>query len=256
MELISLFKKKIKLHGKKYHLIDKIDKSSLNPLYLKELKVLLKEEQKLNNELKKEVNKLSKVINLELVNEQLNNLNSTTKKQYDTLNRIRFRIFKQANYNLFKEQCKKEVEQSKFFSKILKETVTKTEGMEIPKREFEKGKLLVNQAQRTYKELIAAVGNVKKVQEKAKELIMINRKIKQTQLYEFIKYDVDIVTEKATYALKNPKESKLKFFLAGAYIVSPGTFELTGIYLVFRYMAKYAKSKSFIKRKRAGASSS
>lgn len=243
MQLFYLFKEKIKLHSKKYHLISKIDQLGLNELYLKELKVLLKKEQKINEELKKEVKKLSIFINLKLVNEQLNNINQTTKKQLDTLNRIRLKIFKQINYLKFKEMCRKEVEQSRFFSKILKETVSNIGEVEPAREEFEKEKLLVKQAQRTYNELLRAVGNVKRVQQKAKELILINRRIKQTKLYEFMKYDIDLVNNKAKYALKHPRESKLKFLLAGAYIISPGTFELTGVYLFFRYLKKYVKSK-------------
>ena len=255
MELFSLFRKKIKLHSMKYHLIDKIDQAGLNSLYLKELRTLLKEEQKVNKQLKKEVKKLSKFVDLSLVSEQLNNIGNTTKKQLDILKRIRLKIFKQSNYQSFKEACRTEVEQSKFFLKILDETATDIKGMEIPEEEFKEGKLLVKQAQKTYIELIKAVGNVKKVQQKATELILINRKIKRTKLYEFIKYDVDFVTEKARYALKNPKESKLKFILAGAYIVSPGTFELTGIYLFFRYLTKYIKHKtSRVYSKGAGTS--
>lgn len=243
MQLFSLFREKIKLHSKKYRLIGMIDRLGLNAVYLKELKTLLKKEQWINKSLKKEVKKLSRFINLDLISEQITNINDTTKKQLDILTRIRFKIFKQVNYDAFKEACRKEVEQSKFFSKIIGETVTNIQGAEIPKEEFREGRLLVRQAQKTYAELLNAVGNVKKVQQKAKELILINRKIKKTKLYGFIKYDVDFVTGKAKYALKNPKESKLKFFLAGAYIVSPGTFELTGIYLFFRYLTKYVKDK-------------
>jgi len=241
MQLFSLFKKKIKLHSKKYHLIDKIDRLGLNALYLKELKNLLKEEQRTNKELRKEVKKLSKFVNLRLVNDQLINMNQTTKKQSDILNCIRLRLFKRTNYENFKDACRQEVEQSRFFSKIIKETVVNLKGVELPKEEFKQGKLLLKQAQKTYIELIKAVGNVKKVQQKSKELLLINRKLKKTKLYEFIKYDVDFVMGKARYAMKNPKESKLRFVLASAYIVSPGTFELTGVYLFFRYLTKYAK---------------
>lgn len=246
MELFPLLREKIKLNSQKYRLIDKIDRLGLNALYLKELKNLLKKEHKINKELKKEIKKLSKFTNLNLVNEQLTNINTSTKKQLDILRRIRLKILKQTNYENFKESCREEVEQTRFFSKILKETIADKE-IAIPKEEFEKGKLLVKQAQQTYKELIKAVGNVKKVQQKAKELILINRKLKKTRLYEFIKYDIDFVTDKAVYAMKHPKESKLKFFLAGAYIVSPGTFELTGVYLFFRYLTKYVKYKKPIK---------
>lgn len=241
MEIFPLLREKIKLNSQKYHLIDKIDRLGLNALYLKELKNLLKKEHRTNKELKKEIKKLSKFINLNLVNEQLTNINTSTKKQLDILRRIRLKILRQTNYENFKESCREEVEQTRFFSKILKETLAKE--IEMPKEEFEKGRLLVKQAQQTYKELTRAIGNVKKVQQKAKELILINRQLKKTRLYEFIKYDIDFVTNKAVYAMKHPRESKLRFLLAGAYIVSPGTFELTGVYLFFRYLTKYVKYK-------------
>jgi len=245
MEILSLFKAKIRLNSKKYLLIDKIDHLGLKKEYIKELRVCLKKERKVNKEIEKEIRNLSKIIDLTIVKREFAHLRQSTAKQTDILKRIRLRILKKSNYEKFKDACRREVEQNKLFSTILRERILRLEGAEIPKEEFQEGKLLVKQAQKTYQELVRAVGNVKKVQQKAKELILINRKLKKTKLYEFIKYDVDLVTKKATYALKNPKESRLKFLLAGAYIVSPGTFELTGIYLFFRYIKKYAQSKKF-----------
>ena len=252
MQLILLLKEKIKLHSKKYHLIDRIDKLGLNELYLKELKTLLKKELRINKQLKKEIKALSRFINARLINEQLKNIFTTTKKQLDILNRIKLHLFKKTNYKQIKEACRKEVEQNKFFSKIIQETVSSKE-LKIPTEEFKKEKFLLKQAQKTYKELIKSIGNVRKVRQKAKELILINKKIKQTQMYEFIKFDIDQITTKAKYALKNPKESKLRFFLASAYIISPGTFELTGIYLFFRYTKRFLKT-NLNKRKTKKAS--
>ncbi len=239
MQLFSLFKEKIKLHSQKYHLIDKIDRLGMNQLYLKELKGLLKKEKEMNKSLKKEVEILSRFTNLSLVEEQLDNVNQTTNKQLEILNRIRLRIFRQANYERFREECRKEAEQSKFLSNILKETITAK--IEVPEEELRKEKILLDQIQKKYKELINSVGDVKKVQQKAKELLLIHRQLKKTQLYGFVKYDVDFIIGKSMYVMKHPKESKLKFILATAYIIAPLTFEMTGVYLFFRYLNKYIK---------------
>lgn len=239
MQLFSLFKEKIKLHSQKYHLIDKIDRLGMNSLYLKELKGLLKKENQLEKELRKEVETLSKFTNLDLVEEQLDNIDRTTNRQLEILKRIRLRIFRQTNYQRFKEECRKEAEQSKFLSKILKETITAK--IEVPEDELRKEKILLDQIQKKYKELINSVGDVKKVHQKAKELLLIHKQLKKTQLYGFVKYDVEFIIGKSMYIMKHPKESKLKFILATAYIIAPLTFEMTGVYLFFRYLNKYIK---------------
>jgi len=53
------------------------------------------------------------------------------------------------------------------------------------------------------------------------------------------------------YMMKHPKESKIKCALAGAYIIAPLTFELTGVYLFFRYLNKYAKELRADKKSKA-----
>ncbi len=243
MNLFSLFKKKIKLHSKKHYLIDKIDQLGLNVLYLKELKDILKKEKKVNRELKQEIKRLSKYINLTLVEAQLDNLSQTNDKQLDILNRIRFKLLRKSNYQKFKNVCLREVEQCNFFSKIIKETLRNLDDFKISNDEFEKERKLIKQIQKTYRELIRSIGDIKTVQEKAKEIILIHHKIKKTKLYEFIKEDIDLISDKAKFVLKNPKQSKLKFLLAGAYIISPGTFELTGVYLFLKYITRYVKLK-------------
>lgn len=247
MDLFSLFREKIRLHSQKYRLIDKMDRFGLNRLYLRELRALLKREQDVNMMLKHEINSLSRFVSLKLAGEQVDNINKTTRKQLEILNRIEFGFFRQFNYRWLKNECMKEIEQSKFFLDILKGAATELKGAEVPKEEFEEDKLLVGQAQKTYNELVKAVGNVKKVEQKARELIFIGHKLKRTKLYEFMKQDVDFIISQASYAMKHPRESKLKFILASAYIISPGTFELTGVYLIFRYITKYVKHKKSLR---------
>lgn len=244
MELFSLFREKIRLHSQKYHLISKLDRFGMNRAYLKELRLLLRKERDVNKRLKQEIDFLSRFVNLRLIGEQIDNINKTTDMQLEILNRVELGIFRQLNYKRLKDECKREIEQSKFFLNILKETATELKGVEIPKREFEEEKILVSQAQKTYSELVKAIGNVRKVEQKAKELVFIGHKLKRTKLYEFMKQDIDFIISQASYAMKHPKESKLKFILASAYIISPGTFELTGVYLIFRYINKYIKLKS------------
>lgn len=241
MDIIPLFKEKILLHTKKYNTIAQIDRFSLSKIYLKELKSILKEEYRINKKLEKEIRFLSKFINVELITQQLKNLTNTTRKQYDILTSIRLNFFKKINYNLFKEACRTEVEQSKFFAQLLKNL--DFEEFKKYKQEFEKEKQLILDAQQKYRELLSAIGNVQKVNQKAKEFLQINQKIKKTHLYTFIQEDAQRVEKRIRYIMARPKESKLTFLLTSAYVVSPGTFELTFIFLFFRYLGKYTKTK-------------
>jgi len=102
-----------------------------------------------------------------------------------------------------------------------------------------KDKKLFLQIIKKYDEVIAARGDKKKLRLKAKEYFIVKTRFEKTKLYDYIKYDAKVIDAKVKEMMKHPKDHKIGYLLASFYIVSPGTFELTGVFLFFRYIGKY-----------------
>lgn len=100
-------------------------------------------------------------------------------------------------------------------------------------------KILFLKTLRKYKELIKATGNKEKVKEKAREYFLVKTRFEKTRLYCYIKEDMKKIDKKVRYMMRNPKKNKLAYFFAGVYIIAPGTFELTALFLIFKYSGKY-----------------
>jgi len=82
-----------------------------------------------------------------------------------------------------------------------------------------------------------------KARKEALAILSLINKLKKTELYGYLREDFNIIRNKAVQIAKNPKENKLASVIAGAYIISPGTFELTFAVLMARYATKYAKRR-------------
>ena len=122
---------------------------------------------------------------------------------------------------------------------------------QLDNKNFKKSWKLLLQLQKELQKLTKNVGNSKVVKLHAERILVIISSLQKTELYEFIKSDIEFIKKKVKYIVDNPKESKLAYALATVYIVSPGTFEMTGAVLFFRYLGKYTISKAKkIKRKK------
>lgn len=104
-----------------------------------------------------------------------------------------------------------------------------------------KEKKLFFETVKKYNELIRAIGNKnkKKIQEKTREYVLVKTKFEKTKLYGYIQEDAKTIDNKLKCMIKNPKQNKIAYCFAGIYIISPGTFELTAIFLTFKYIGKY-----------------
>jgi hypothetical protein len=109
---------------------------------------------------------------------------------------------------------------------------------------------LVLQLQHELHRLGYALGDTALVQKHGDKALVLIAKIQGTEIYEFVQKDVVSLKQKVEYIMAHPKDNKLAYFLTTVYIVAPFTFEATGVILFFRYLGKYAVSKTKTFRER------
>lgn len=103
---------------------------------------------------------------------------------------------------------------------------------------------LIDSVNKSIDGLSKAVGNRNEVQKAGKVLLKQLSRLQHTEVYGFLKEDVDNIKKAAKTILQNPKEAKIKSVLASIYLVAPFTFDATGAVIFLRYAAKYANKKS------------
>jgi len=262
--LDKLLLERFVLGQKKYCLIKKLDKKSyMNSLsVLNQIKWILAKEIKVNFLIGKKLKGFDKelVELIEPVYVNLVEINHVLKEQNRILYKLNFfsmvycRLFNDAYFgkvlNKFEAYYGEEVKLNELFLErdILNLLPKK---YRIDKKKLRDSLKLVKQLQVEVHKLGKSVGNrrlVKLHSEKALELV---GKVQKTELYGFIKQDVQFVKTKVGYMVKNPKENKVAYALGTFYIVSPLTFEATGVVLFFRYLGKYSVSKVKKIRKRS-----
>jgi len=180
---------------------------------------------------------LSRILNKQLV--ELSKLNHIS---------ILFNyFFKRTKYkktmNYFKELHKEEI---KIYSTIHKDAEEHLiqlnrylKQYKKQQEELRKERKLVQKLVKAYRELLQSVGDVKEVTMKSKEVEFLIKKVQMTILYNYIEDDVKKIKTKVIYIKDHPKENKLAYALATAYIVLPTTFEITFVVLTLRYTIKY-----------------
>ena len=119
---------------------------------------------------------------------------------------------------------------------------------QVSEREVRGSWKLVAQLQEELKKIAYALGDTTLVKKHGESALALISQIQKTEIYEFVQQDVLYVQEKVRYVMAHPKENKLAYFLTTVYIIAPGTFEMTGVILFFRYLGKYTlKKRKFTK---------
>ncbi len=152
---------------------------------------------------------------------------------------------KQKEQERFEQLFNEELKLSKRFNTITEEhgdTLKLFKGFSKKQKEFERTRKLLRQAQITFKKLLKAT-TLKEAAMANKELMFLLNALQKTEFYYYIKDDVEFIKKKSMEIMKNPRKNKIKYFLTGIYLVSPFTFEATGVILVLRYATKYSVSK-------------
>ncbi len=113
----------------------------------------------------------------------------------------------------------------------------------LDKDKLKKSFNLLLKLQEEVHKLASSVGDSRLVKLHGKHVLKLSDLVKKTELYGFVKQDVSFIKRKSFEMIKHPKENKLAYALGTFYIVSPGTFELTGVVLFFKYLGQYSVSK-------------
>jgi len=153
----------------------------------------------------------------------------------------------------FKELFNEELQLSKQFDKITEmhgNTLKNFKGFSKKKKEFERTKTLLRRSGLAFKKLLSA-STIKEAALANQELLFLLNTLQKTEFYDYIKEDVSFIRKKAKIIMQNPRKNRLMYFLTGVYLVSPFTFEATGVVLALRYATKYSvkKVKFVIKKK-------
>lgn len=184
--------------------------------------------KKLNKILLREEKLIAKLNNLEVVLSYLRVLYGKKDIYSETWSKVKNYTRQEARIN----------------QEILNLSSSLPKGYQIDKNKFKKSWQLVLELQRELKKLAKNVGNAKLVKVHAEKILGIVSLLQKTELYDYIQQDVLWIKKKAKYMVEHPGESKVAYALATFYIVSPGTFEATGVVLFFRYLGKYTISNS------------
>jgi|SRR3989344_1022278 len=93
------------------------------------------------------------------------------------------------------------------------------------------------------KKLKSAVDSRKKIILESRHILLIINNLEKTDIYWFVKDDVEKIKKYIKKIRKNPRNKGLVYFLTSVYIMAPLTFEATGVILFFRYMWRYILKK-------------
>ena len=257
--LDKLLLERFSLGLKKYSLINQIDRKS----FVNSIKILgricyiITQEIRVNKNI---CRKLKGFVDLrdivEPVYVNLFEINHVLKQEIKILNRINFLVvFYFKMKSLFSKQNNFERmvddfnvcynEEIKLNELFLEKDILNLLPKEyrVDKKRLKDSLELVLSLQNEIHKIGKSVGDVKLVKKHAGDALKLVDLVQKTELYGFIKQDVEFIKDKLVFIVKHPKENKLAYVLGTVYIVSPLTFEATGVVLFFRYLAKYSVNK-------------
>ena len=262
-QLEKLLMQRLVLNAKKFEFLRDINPQSYlaSQKPLRQIQFIIRKEILLNKKLCKSLENLSveKQLKYQYIDPicfHLQEINSILEKEHKILDKanhisialsqIKYFLTRKDGYfsrilRRFKKQCDKEVKENQIFLEL---SHTLPKKFQLNEKKLQSSLKLLQELQTESKSLVQTIGNEKEVKKRGKHMLLLIEKIQDTEIYEFVQNDVGYIKKKVEYIVKHPKESKLAYAFATFYIVSPGTFELTGAILFFRYLGKYTVSKT------------
>lgn len=275
-KLDKLLKNKMILRRKKYLIITALH---TKPQYyflaynsINSLKIIILREKAVNGAILREIKHLHKInvpviptmgdlhlhsLRLSLILDdeykilrQVSLLKVSSKNISILISKDKTKSFLKENMQKLTKNLEREEEiNKKFINSINNHTeklASKIPGLLEKQQEFSELKNLIKALAVTYKQFLYEL-NPAKANEEAKKIFAIIGRLQKTELYGYMKSDFMAIQKVVIKIMKNPKKNKLASVLAGAYIIAPGTFELTFAVLMARYSYKYAAKKFFKK---------
>lgn len=261
-DLDKLFLKKYNLHTRKFELLKELNSKNyiksmncLNRIHIiinqeiltnhKIIKIL--EKSKIDSEFVVPICLHLKKINLVLKKENSllyhTNVVSYSLSEFTRLVTGKKGYFKK-KIIIFRKLTNEELELHKIFFDLSKKLPS---SYQINETQLRKSWNLVIELQKELLKFKDVIGNSELVKKQGEKVLVIIGKIQKTEIYGFVKQDVEYIKVKVEYIVKHPKEHKLVYVLTTIYIIAPLTFEMTGAILFFRYLGKYTINK--IKKK-------
>ncbi|PIN68579.1 hypothetical protein COV93_08955 [Candidatus Woesearchaeota archaeon CG11_big_fil_rev_8_21_14_0_20_43_8] len=260
MAIHEIFKQRLNLHREKFQIMVDIEqflseddrKTALS--LMRSLSSIVKTEHKLNRQLSKDIKVFSKIDpDFRQVSGHIIGMDSSFRRQlrligYTRLHSVmRYKI--KESFQKLKLECIEEAKLSGEFLGFISKRITQIKHGKKDLESLEKERDLFLKLNVGIRDMIKVASDVKAVNEKALELLGIAEALKKMRVYTYVKKDIDRVYHHLNQILEHPKKSKLAYLLTSFYIVSPGTYELTFIYLLLRYAGKYIVDDQNIVRK-------
>tara|TARA_Y100000310_G_scaffold345082_1_gene461667 strand:+ start:229 stop:1026 length:798 start_codon:yes stop_codon:yes gene_type:complete len=248
-KLEKLLCQRVVLNDKKYKLVKKLEKSNFfdRLSLLGKIHLIINKQLSLNKKVRKSLLNVDKrlTVVIEPVYSVLQETYVVLNKQNKVFYKINFLTllsggyFKKclAEYRVLYSQ---EIDLNHVF--VEKKLFSSFPESYDPKKLKNAWKLLL-ELQSELRIMVRNVGNTRVVKAHGKHALKLISLIQKTELYGFIQNDVEYVKKKVKLMIKNPKENKLAYVLGTFYIVSPGTFELTGAVLFVKYIGQYSYAK-------------
>ena len=232
-----------------------LKEKSVNKHVLKELRKIHKEHLQvmpLMNDLQTHSSKLGLILDDESKILREISLHPVSPKNFSVLvSKKKTLFFLRERLQRFKNKLEEEEDVNKKFVESInnhtEKLALKIPGLSEKHRELSETRKLLNILQALYGRVLYEI-DPNKAKKEALEILTIINKLRKTELYGYLHSDFEIIRKRMTQIVKNPKENKLATVLAGAYIIAPGTFELTFAILMARYAGKYAKGRFTKKR--------
>lgn len=248
---------------KKYEYIQKIKYNSYRENYLaiNDIKKIIQKEKQLNSNLHNKIKKIDILFNEKIdktltrpIIENLKQRRKILKNQEKTLEKLNgFNILAAKIESIFYKDTRFFEKQMRLFNyhyneeKILNDRLKIIiENAKFPEELTRKRNaiiesyrtiLLVNKELKILaKEM--TLGNINIIREQARKILLELNKLKKTELYLYMKSDIEEVIKQLKEIIRNPKQNKLKLFLVGAHLIVPFTVERTLLIMLYRYFKK------------------
>lgn len=104
------------------------------------------------------------------------------------------------------------------------------------------------------KALLHSIGNAAQIRKNAQEILKVLDKVKNTELYSYMRSDIVFIKDQIKEVMKDPRKSKVKTLLAAIYMFTPGTFDTTVYILLLKNLTKVTINRFGKKKFRPRAS--
>ncbi len=143
-----------------------------------------------------------------------------------------------SHFAMFQKLCAKEQE---IDSRLFEIVVHEAKGATVSQVQFYRK--IARDIRARQVALVKSVGNNALVRKNAEDILKLLRKLQDTELYIYMRSDINFIKGHLKSIIRNPRESKVRTLLVGAYLFTPGSFDTTIYILLVKNLTKVAIKK-------------